>query len=37
MRAITRRDLLISFAVVAGSCRAEPQSEVVTLAIRGML
>jgi hypothetical protein len=37
MATITRRELLIAFAAAAGSCRAEPQSEMVTLGIRGML
>jgi len=37
MRAITRRELLITLAVAAAACRAEPQAEVVTLAIKGML
>ena len=37
MRAITRRELLIALAIIGGSCRTEPQSEMVTLGIRGML
>jgi hypothetical protein len=37
MTPITRRELLITLAVAAVSCRAEPQAAVVTLAIKGML
>jgi hypothetical protein len=37
MTTITRREVLITFAAVAASCRAEPQAAVVTLGIRGML
>jgi hypothetical protein len=37
MTPINRRELLIAIAAVAGSCRAEPQAAVVTLAIKGML
>jgi hypothetical protein len=37
MTLLTRRELLITLAVGAASCRAEPQTEVVTLAIKGML
>jgi hypothetical protein len=34
---MTRRELLITVALTATSCRTEPQSSIVTLTIAGMI
>ena len=37
MTEMTRRALLLSIATAAASCRNEPQSATVTLAVEGMV